>query len=150
RGLGVDDVANAIRGANANTPTGTLWGPNKAFSIMANGQLTSAPEYEPVIVSYKNGTPVRVGDVGRAIDSVENDKTAAWVIDQRGIILGVQKQPGANTVAVSDAVKALLPNFRSELPASVDLQVLYDRAETVRASVHDVEFTMLLTLGLVV
>jgi HAE1 family hydrophobic/amphiphilic exporter-1 len=117
---------------------------------MANGQLTSAAEYEPVVVTYKNGAPVRVGDVGRAIDSVENDKTAAWSVDQRAVILGIQKQPGSNTVAVADAVKALLPRFRSELPASVDLEVLYDRAETVRASVRDVEFTMLLTLGLVV
>jgi HAE1 family hydrophobic/amphiphilic exporter-1 len=150
RGIGIDDVAAAVRSANVNTPTGTLFGPNKAFTIQANGQLTEAKAYESIVVTYKDGAPVRVEDVGRAIDSVENDKTAAWTTDQRSIILAVQKQPGANTVAVSDEVKKLLPRFRSDLPASIDLDVLFDRSETVRASVHDVEYTLLLTLGLVV
>ncbi len=150
RGIGIDDVATALRNANVNTPTGTLYGPSKAFTIQANGQLMEAKAYDPVVVMYKNGAPIRIEDVGHAIDSVENDKTAAWTTDQRAIILGVQKQPGANTVAVSDEVKKLLPRFRNELPASIDLDVLFDRSETVRASVHDVEYTLLLTLGLVV
>jgi HAE1 family hydrophobic/amphiphilic exporter-1 len=150
RGVGIDEVANAIRNANVNVPTGTIWGPNKAFTIQANGQLTDAKAYDQVVVAFKNGAPIRVEDIGHSIDSVENDKTAAWLTDQRAIILGVQKQPGANTVAVSDGVKALLPRFRNELPASIDLNVLFDRAETVRQSVEDVEYTLVLTLGLVV
>jgi HAE1 family hydrophobic/amphiphilic exporter-1 len=150
RGIGIDEVANAIRNANVNLPTGTLWGPNKAFTIQANGQLTDAKAYDQVVIAFKNGAPIRIEDVGHAIDSVENDKTAAWTTDQRSIILGVQKQPGANTVAVADGVKALLPRFRDELPASIDLNVLFDRAETVRQSVEDVEYTLVLTLGLVV
>jgi HAE1 family hydrophobic/amphiphilic exporter-1 len=150
RGIGIDEVFNAIRNANVNVPTGTIWGPNKAFTIQANGQLLDAKAYSRIVVAYRDGAPIRVEDVGTAIDSVENDKTAAWTIDQRAIILGVQKQPGANTVAVSDAVKALLPRFRDELPAAIDLNVLFDRSETVRQSVEDVEYTLLLTLGLVV
>ncbi len=150
RSIGIDEVANAIRGANVNLPTGIIHGANKAFAIMANGQLTSAAEYAPVVLSYRDGAPVRIEDVGRAIDSVENDKTAAWTGDQRSIVLAIQKQPGANTVAVSDAVKELIPRFRSELPTSLDLDVLFDRAESVRESVEDVQLTLLLTLGLVV
>jgi HAE1 family hydrophobic/amphiphilic exporter-1 len=154
RGVGIDEVTRAIQAGNVNLPTGTLYGAHKAFTVQANGQLMSAAEYAPLIVAWSKGAPVRLGELGRVIDSVENDKTAAWFVrpagPQRAIILAVQRQPGTNTVAVSQAVQALLPVFRKDLPASVSLNVLFDRAESIRASVNDVKFTLLLTLALVV
>lgn len=153
-GIGLDDVAKSIQGANVNLPTGALYGPRTAFAIQTNGQLENAKAYEDVVVAYRNGAAVRVKDVGRALDSVENDKTAAWRGDASGmpraVVLAVQKQPGANTVEVVQQVIGLLPAFRQEIPASVDLDVLFDRSQTVKASVHDVELTLLLTLALVV
>jgi HAE1 family hydrophobic/amphiphilic exporter-1 len=152
--IGLDDVTRAIQGANVNLPTGVLYGPNKAFSIDTNGQLDTAAAYSKMIVAYKNGAPVRVSDIGRAIDSVENDKTSAWLGSpdgvQRAVVLAVQKQPGANTVEVVQEISDLLPSFRKEIPASVDLDILFDRSLTVKASVHDVQFTLALTLALVV
>ncbi len=154
RGVGIDEVTQAVQAGNVNLPTGTLYGAHKAFTVQANGQLMSAAEYAPLIVAYSKGAPVRLGELGRVIDSVENDKTAAWFVlpegPQRAIILAIQRQPGTNTVAVSQAVQALLPVFRKDLPASVSLNVLFDRAESIRASVNDVKFTLLLTLALVV
>jgi len=150
RQIGIDDVAVAVADANVNLPTGTLWGPATAYTVNAYGQLHDAAAYDPVIVTYRNGNPVRVRDVGRAIDDVENNKTAAWYIERRGIVLAIFRQPGANTVAVADAVKRLLPTFRKDLPASVYLNTLYDRSESIDASVRDVKFTLLVTLVLVV
>ena len=153
-GIALDDVSTAIQGANVNLPTGALYGPRTAFAIETNGQLQTAKPYEDVVVAYRNGAAVRIKDIGRALDSVENDKTAAWRGDKNGqpraVVLGIQKQPGANTVEVVQEVMALLPAFRQEIPASVDLDVIFDRSQTVKASVHDVELTLLLTLGLVV
>ena len=154
RGIGLDEVSQAVQNENVNLPTGTLFGPNKAFTVEANGQLIQAESYRPLIVAYRNGSPVRLRDLGRVIDSVENDKTAAWFCDrdheERSIILAIQRQPGTNTVAVAGAVQRLLPNFRKELPASVSLHVLYDRSVSIQNSVNDVQFTLLLTLVLVV
>lgn len=153
-GVGLDDVAAAVQGSNVNLPTGALYGPRTAYSIQANGQLKTAEPYQDVVVAYRNGAAIRIKDIGRALDSVENDKTAAWRGDKSGmpraVVLGIQKQPGANTVEVVQEVMALLPSFRQEIPASVDLDVIFDRSQTVKASVHDVELTLLLTLGLVV
>ncbi len=154
RGVGIDEVSRAIQAGNVNLPTGTLFGEHKAFTLQANGQLLNAAAYEPLIVAYRNGSPVRLGELGRIIDSVENDKTAAWFVhpdgQQRAIILAIQRQPGTNTVEVSQGVQSLLPIFRKDLPASVTLEVLFDRAESIESSVADVKFTLLLTLGLVV
>ncbi len=153
-GLGVSDVAAAVQNANVNEPTGTLYGPDTAVTVEATGQLTNAKAYDPLIIAYRNGAPVRVRDVGQALDSVENDKRAAWFVDpqsqQRSVILAVQRQPGTNTVAVASAVKNLLPTFRLQLPASVSFHILYDRSESIRASVNDVQVTMAITLGLVI
>ncbi|RYZ05237.1 MAG: efflux RND transporter permease subunit [Myxococcales bacterium] len=153
-GIGLDEVAASIQGANVNLPTGALYGPRTAFAIETNGQLTNAKPYEDIVVAYRNGSAVRIKDVGRAIDSVENDKTAAWRGDKNGmpraVVLGIQKQPGANTVEVVKEVMGLLPAFRQEIPGSVDLDVIFDRSQTVKDSVHDVELTLLLTLALVV
>jgi len=153
-GIGLDQVSSAVQNANVNLPTGTLYGPNKAFAIEADGQLAQASDYLALIVAYRNGAPIRFADLGRALDSVENDKTAAWRGTPQGqekaIVLAVQKQPGANTVEVAQSVMELLPRFRQDTPAAVTLDVLFDRSTTVRASVHDVQLTLLITLLLVV
>ncbi|MDF3065821.1 MAG: efflux transporter [Polyangiaceae bacterium] len=153
-GIGLDEVAAAIQGANVNLPNGALYGPRTAFAIETNGQLRNAKPYEDIIVTYRNGAAVRIKDVGRAVDSVENDKTAAWRGDKNGmpraVVLGIRKQPGANTVEVVQEVMGLLPAFRQEIPGSVDLDVIFDRSQTVKASVHDVQLTLVITLALVV
>ncbi|HUU28154.1 MAG TPA: efflux RND transporter permease subunit [archaeon] len=150
REIGIDEVAGAIRNANVNLPTGTLDGHYKAFTVQANGQLTEAANYQPIIVSYRNGKPVRLEELGRVINSVENDKTAAWYINDRSVVLAVQRQPGTNTVAVAKAVRNLLPSFSSQLPPSVSLHVLFDRSDSIKESLIDVEFTLMLTLFLVI
>ncbi len=154
RQIGINEVQTALSSWNVNLPTGSIIGPERAFTLQATGQLMSAAQYRPLIVAYRNGSPVRLEQLGTVIDSVEDDKTASWFYTkegvQRAIILGVQRQPGTNTIAVTDAVKNLLPTFRSEIPASVKMDILYDRSDTIRESYKDVQFTMLLTLGLVV
>jgi HAE1 family hydrophobic/amphiphilic exporter-1 len=150
RGLGLDEVAEAVRRANSNLPTGTLYGRHQAFTVEATGQLNEARDFNPLIVAYRNGQPVRLQDVGVALDSVEFDKAAAWYVDQRSIVLAVQRQPGTNTVEVADAVKKLLPSFEAQLPASVSLHILFDRSESIRNSVRDVKFTLMFALFLVV
>ena len=150
RGIGIDEVVSAVRASNVNLPTGIINGPSQASTITANGQLLSADDYRPMTVAYRNGAPVRLGDVGRVIDDVENDKTAAWFKDKRGVILAVQKQPGTNAVEVSDSIRKLLPRFREEMPASINLAIHRDRAESIRESVTDVKFTLMLTLFLVI
>ena len=144
RGIGIDEVAEAIKNANVNLPTGTLYGSHEAFTVQANGQLTNAAAYRPIIVAYKNGAPVRLEEVGRVIDGVENDKVAGWVGDQRAVVLAIQRQPGTNTVEVVNAINRILPAFRAELPASVSITNLYSRADSIQASVADVQFTLLL------
>ena len=154
RQIGINEVETALSGWNVNLPTGSIIGPQRAFTLQATGQLMSAAQYRPLIVAYRNGSPVRLEELGNVIDSVEDDKTASWFYTkqgtQRAIILGIQRQPGTNTIDVTDAVKNLLPTFRSEIPASVKMDILYDRSDTIRESYKDVQFTMLLTLGLVV
>jgi HAE1 family hydrophobic/amphiphilic exporter-1 len=154
RGIGLNQVSAAIQAGNVNLPTGTLYGPDQAFTLQSTGQLNNAAEYRELIVTYRNGSPVRLKDLGRVIDSVQDDKVAAWAYlkgsQQRTVFLAIQRQPGTNTVAVAAAVKKLLPMFRSQLPASVDFNILFDRSESINASVHDVELTLLIALVLVV
>jgi HAE1 family hydrophobic/amphiphilic exporter-1 len=150
RGIGIDEVENAIGKGNVNLPTGTLYGKNQAFIVQATGQLMKASEYRPLIVAYREGRPVRLEEIGRVIDSVQNDKIASWFNNTRGIVLAIQRQPGVNTVEVVDKIRALLPSFRSQIPAGVSLDILYDRSQSIRESVHDVQFTLLLTVCLVV
>jgi HAE1 family hydrophobic/amphiphilic exporter-1 len=149
RGIGIDQAAEAVRRANVNLPTGTLYGAEQAFTIQASGQLMHAEPYRQVIVAYRDGRPVRIADLGSVLDSVENDKTAAWQVDRRAIVLAVQRQPGTNTVEVAGAVKKLLPVFQAQLPASVSLSVIYDASVSIEESVKDVKFTLLFTLALV-
>jgi hydrophobic/amphiphilic exporter-1 (mainly G- bacteria), HAE1 family len=150
RGIGLDEVANAVSNQNVNLPTGTLYGPHTAYTVQANGQLTEAKSYRNLIVAYRNGNPVRLDQLGRVSDSVENNKTAAWYVSERSVILAIQRQPGTNTVAVAQAVRTMMPQVQQQLPASVSLHVLYDRSVSIRESVSDVKFTLALTLALVV
>ena len=152
RGLGVDEVVSAIQGGNVNLPSGTLNGTQRTFVVEANGQLQDAAAYRPLVVAYRNGAPVHLNELGHVLDSTENDKAGAWIGKDltRGIVLGVQRQPGANTLAVVDSIKALLPELRSQLPAGLELTPVYDRSQTIRGSVNDVKLTLLLALGLVV
>ena len=150
RSIGIDEVAAAIDQANVNLPTGVLQGAHTATTVNATGQLSNAAAYQSLIVAWHNGSPVRVRDIGRAIDGVENDKIASWYNGTRAIVLAVQRQPGTNTVQVVDAVRSLLPKFRSQVPSAVNLEVLYDRSISIRDSVRDVQGTMVLTIVLVV
>jgi HAE1 family hydrophobic/amphiphilic exporter-1 len=150
RGLGVDEVVAAVQAGNVNLPTGTLSGPKEMLTVDTNGQLTSAAQYRPLIVAYRRGSPVRLQELGRVIDSVENDKLASWFMGERGINLAILRQPGVNTIEVVNAVKRLLPSFRQRMPASVQLDVTYDRSVSIEDSVDDVKFTLMLTVCLVV
>jgi len=133
-----------------NQPLGTLYGKHQAFTVQASGQLNDAAAFRPMIVAYRNGSPVRLQQLGQVLDSVQNDKAAAWYNNTRAVVLAVQRQPGANTVEVVDNIRRLLPEFRERIPASVSLDVLFDRSESIRKSVSDVEHTLLLTVALVV
>lgn len=150
REIGVDEVSQAIQEANVNLPTGTLQGQHQAYTIETSGELMSAKAYEPIIVAWRDGAPVYLRDVGRVIDSVENNRIASWINGTRGMILAIQRQPGTNTIQIVDAIKALMPEFRNVLPPAVKLEVLYDRSQAIRASVHDVQFTFVLTVALVI
>ncbi|MBI3470878.1 MAG: efflux RND transporter permease subunit, partial [Candidatus Solibacter usitatus] len=154
RQVGINEVETALRAWNVNLPTGAIVGPQRAFTLMASGQLTSAAQYRPLVVAYRRGSPVRLEELGSVIDSVEDDKTASWFYKrksgERAVVLAVQRQPGTNTIEVTDGIKRLLPTFKAEIPPTVGMDILYDRSETIRESYHDVQFTMVLTLGLVV
>src|ERR671923_1858850 len=150
RGIGIDEVEAAVARANVNKPTGTLWGPSQAYNVQATGQLMDAAAYRPIIVAYRNGSPVRLEELGRVIDGVQTDKVAGWFNGERAVVLAVQRQPGTNTIEVVDAIRKLLPVFRAQLPAAVNLNVVYDRSVAIRESVHDVQFTLMLTIALVV
>src|SRR5437762_699906 len=154
RQIGIDEVSNAIQAGNVNLPTGILYGRHQAFTVQANGQLTKAADYGPLVVAYRNGAPVRLRDLRQIVDGVENDKTASWYYDsnglRRGIILAIQRQPGTNTVEVVDSIKQLMPSFRAVMPPSVSIDTLYDRSVSIRSSVDDVKFTLFLALVLVI
>jgi len=150
RGIGIDEVRQALADTNSNAPLGTLMGDRRLLTLQATGQLQKAADYGPLIVTYRNGAPVRLGEVAHILDGVENNRTAGWYNDTRSITLAVQRQPDANTVEVVDGIKALLPMFRAQLPAGIDIHVVNDRSDSIRASVREVQFTLGLTIGLVV
>jgi HAE1 family hydrophobic/amphiphilic exporter-1 len=150
RGIALTDIEQAVGNANVNLPTGTLYGRERATSVTATGQLQDAKEYAPMIVAYRNGAPVRLDQIGRVFDSVQNDKVAAWYNGTRGVVLAVQRQPGTNTIEVVNAIRAIFPSFQAQLPPSIKLSILYDRSQSIRESVRDVQFTLLLALVLVV
>jgi hydrophobic/amphiphilic exporter-1 (mainly G- bacteria), HAE1 family len=150
RQVGIDEVTAAVQNANVNLPTGTLYGAHKAYTVQADGQLTRASLYRPLIVAYRNGSPVRLDELGNVYDGVQNDKITDVYNDERAIILAVQRQPGTNTVEVVDGVQRVLPQFLAVLPPSVHLTQVYDRSVTIRESVNDVKFTLFLAVCLVV
>ena len=149
-GLTVEDVRAAIAQANVNQAKGSFDGPRELYAIAANDQLLSSEQYKPLVIAYRNNAPVRLSDVAAVVDSAENLRQAAWMNETPAVIMNIQRQPGANIIAVVDRVKALLPQLRASLPASVKVQILTDRTTTIRASVEDVEFELLLTIALVV
>jgi multidrug efflux pump len=149
-GLSLEDVRQAIVSANVNQPKGTLDGARQNFTLATNDQLTNAAAFRAVVIAYKDNAPIRLSDVATVLDGVENEQLAGWADRERAIILNVQRQPGANVIEVADRVKALLPELESTLPQGIAVRVMSDRTETVRASVEDVEFTLALTIGLVV
>jgi multidrug efflux pump len=149
-GLSLEDLRTALSAANVDQAKGTFDGPHQAYTIGANDQLISSDSYKPIIVAYRNGAPVRLTDVAAVFDGTENTKQAAWANKKPAVILNIQRQPGANIIAVVDRIEKLLPQLQAALPASVKIDILTDRTSTIRASVEDVEFTLVLTIGLVV
>ena len=150
RGIGIDEIATALEQGNSNQPVGSLTGKVREYTLQSSGGLLKAEEYKPLIVAWRGGAPVRLRELATVIDSVENDRRAAWLDGQRAFTLAIERQPGANTVRLVDAIKKILPELRKQVPASIEFTVLYDRSESIRNSVEDVQFTMALTIGLVI
>ncbi|WP_342257059.1 MULTISPECIES: efflux RND transporter permease subunit [unclassified Rickettsia] len=148
--IGIEEVANAIMQGNVNQPTGALYGKDIYSTILVPGQLQNAQEYNDLILMYRNGNPLFLNNIGVAIDSVANNKIAAWYNDKPGIILAIQKQPNTNTLEIIDSIKEILPSLRQQIPAGVDINILFDRSDSIKESVHDVQFTLLLALLLVI
>ena len=149
-GLSLEDLRAVLSQANVNQAKGNLEGPRQSFTIGANDQLVSGQEYRSVVIAYRNGAPVRLSDVAEVVDGVENVKQAAWMNDKPAVIVNIQRQPGANIIGVVDRIKRLLPQLRASLPSAIEITTLTDRTTTIRASVRDVEFTLVLTIALVV
>jgi hydrophobic/amphiphilic exporter-1 (mainly G- bacteria), HAE1 family len=150
RGIGLDEVTAAVSAGNPNLPTGTLWGPQRAYTVLADGSISSAPEFRKLAVTYQNGAPVRLQDVAQVLDDVQDSRNASWYDGKRAVILAIQRQPGTNTVQVADGVKATVASLASLLPASVEVNTLYDRSVSIRQSVNDVQVTLFIALILVV
>ena len=150
RGLSLDDIRTAVSRANSSTPVGTLNGPKQDVALQASGQMDKAADYSKIVVAWRNGSPVKLDEVARIYESVENDKIATWLNGERAVVLAIQKQPDANTVAVVDSVLAKLPTLRAQIPQSVTMQVMMDRSVSIRQSVADVEETLLIAVGLVI
>ena len=150
KGISIDEVRSAVAAANSNTPVGQLSGPDQSFTLQANAQLANAAQFRTIPIAYRNGAPVRLGDIATVVDSVENDKIASWYNGRRGVILSVLRQPDANTVDVVDSVKTLIPIFRAQVPPSVNIEVLNDRSISIRHAVDDVQVTLMITVGLVI
>ena len=148
--IGIDEVQRAVQQSNVNLPTGRLRGPKQSFTVQSTGQLMEASAYRPLIVQWKNGVALRLEELANIVDSVEDNKTIAWNNGTRSIILAVSRQPGTNTVAIVDNVRKIMPELRAALPPAVEFDLLYDSSESVRGSINDVEFTLMLTIALVV
>jgi len=150
RGIGIDEVQTAINQGNSNQPAGILMGPNQSFTLQASGQLKSASAFRALVVAYRNGAPVRLGDLGNVVDDVQNTRVMSELNGRSNIALAIIRQPGVNTVEVSEGVQRVMEQLKPQLPASVQVETIFDRAESIRSSVDDVKFTLMLTLALVV
>ncbi|EGP07273.1 Acriflavin resistance protein [Bradyrhizobiaceae bacterium SG-6C] len=148
-GISMEDLRTAIAGANVSGPKGSLDGAQQAYTIAANDQIATADAYKPIIIAYRNGAPVTIGDVAQIIDGLENEKTGAWYQGKPAVVIEIQRQPGANVIDVVKQIRAEIPKLQKAVPAGVDLQVVSDRTVTIRASVHDVQFTLILSVVLV-
>jgi hydrophobic/amphiphilic exporter-1 (mainly G- bacteria), HAE1 family len=152
--LGLNEIDTALNGWNVNTPVGTLYGAHTAYNIQANGQLMHAKDYRPMVVAWRNGAPIRLDEVANVIDSVENDKAASWVDTaktvERAVNLGIMRQAGSNTIQIIDEIRRVIPTLQTHLPPSVTLTIRGDRATGIRQAFHDIQFTMAITLGLVI
>jgi hydrophobic/amphiphilic exporter-1 (mainly G- bacteria), HAE1 family len=150
RQVGIDDIVAAVLRGSVDLPVGTLNAPNRAYTLVSDAQLANAEAFRPMVVTYRNGAPVRIQDLGTAIDSVENPRVGSWFNDKRAVILGIQRQPGANVVEVVDSIKEVLPTLRAQIPQSVNLELFFDRTQSIRESVHDVQLTLIGTVFLVI
>jgi len=150
RGLGIDEAADAVKSANVNLPTGTLYGEHQAYNIQSSGKIMQAEGYRRLIIAYVEGRPVRLDEVGQVLDSVENDKAITWRDGDPSVVLAIQRQPGTNTVQVVDDIRKLLATFEEQIPPALKLEILFDRSESIRESVDDVKFTLALTVCLVI
>ena len=150
RNLSMQQVSQAIRSNNVVLPTGVLYGPSRTYTVLATGQLSDAAQFRRLVVAYHNGSPVHLAELGNVLDDVQNDKAASWYNDDRAIVLAVERQPGTNTVAVATAVKAVLAEIQHEIPSDVSMNVRYDRSVSIERSVHDVKFSLVLALALVI
>ncbi|NMC48075.1 MAG: efflux RND transporter permease subunit, partial [Desulfovibrio sp.] len=150
REIGVDEVNSAIKSGNVNLPVGTVAGPVREYTVQSSGKLMNAEAYGPLVVAWRSGAPVRLNEIAKVFDSVEQPRRANWYNFTPAMVLAIQRQPGTNTVGVAQAVKDLLPSFRSQLPASVNLDILFDRSDSIKESVGEVKFTLVLTVALVV
>jgi HAE1 family hydrophobic/amphiphilic exporter-1 len=150
RNISLDDIRNVVAKTNSSTPVGTLTGPKQSVTLTATSAIEHAADYRDVVVAYRNGAPIKLNEVARVIDSVENDKVATWFNDARSIVLAVQRQPDANTVAVVDMVREKLPQMRAQVPPSIEMAPLFDRSISIRAAVHDVQITLMIAIALVI
>jgi hydrophobe/amphiphile efflux-1 (HAE1) family protein len=150
RGLSLEDVRTVLGQANVDLPKGTLNTPRQTYTLNTNDQLLTAEQYDNLVIAYRNGAPIRISDIGKAVSAPENDLIAGWNNQKRAIILAIQRQPGANVVETVDRIKSMLPVLKASIPAAVNISIISDRTETIRASVADVQFTLLLTVALVV
>ncbi|MGA7232172.1 MAG: efflux RND transporter permease subunit, partial [Xanthobacteraceae bacterium] len=150
RGIALEDVRNVLAQANVDLPKGTLNSPQQSYTLNTNDQLLKPDAYSNLIVAYRSGSPVRIRDIGKVIEAPENDLLAGWYNNQRAIILAIQRQPGANVIKTVESIKSLMPQLQASLPPAIKINVVSDRTQTIRASVADVRFTLLLTVALVV
>jgi HAE1 family hydrophobic/amphiphilic exporter-1 len=150
RNISLDEIRRVVISTNSNSPVGTLYGAQQNVTLVATGAMRKAEEYRKVVVAYRNGAPVKLEELARVVDGVENDKVATWFNDERAIVLGIQKQPGANTIAVVDSVRERMATFRAQVPAAIQLEILNDRSVSIRDSVHDVQVTLAIAISLVV
>ena len=150
RGINLEDVRTVLGQANVDLPKGTLNSPRQTYTLNTNDQLLNADDYANLVIAYRNGSPVRIRDVGRAVSAPENDLIAGWYNNQRAVILAIQRQPGANVIETVERIKAMMPVLQASIPPAIKVHVISDRTDTVRASIHDVQFTLMLTVALVV